>query len=67
MLIMTPEILELADKICLDCTAIASSIHYLYYYGDKVNAAEAVANKRKLIQSMKNHVERCNTLIASID
>lgn len=64
---MTPETLELADKICLDSVAIASSIHYLHNYGHKVNKAEADANKRKLIESISQHADRCSKLIDSID
>lgn len=55
---------ELADKICLDSVAVASLSHFICYYADKISKAEAQRAEVRLCDALKQHIERCNELIA---
>ncbi len=55
---------ELTDKLCLSAIAIASMAHFIYNYAGKVNDAEVQSSERKLIDSIRLHIDDCNELIA---
>lgn len=59
-------VLDLADKICLDCTALASSVHYLHNYGAKLSEAELASQKKHLVVAIKQHIDRANELMVRV-
>ena len=63
---ISPECLDLADKICLDTVALASTCHYIHHYGGKISDAELQSSFKNFKTALKQHQSRCNELMCRL-